>query len=171
MSEIGNQDESQMNRNDHGFTLVEIVVVMVLISIIAAATLSRSITTDQINFVRQVDKIRQQIRYAQSLAMKRNETWGVKCSASEYWLFKYENFLDDNIAIRFPGEKIDKISLDDLGIDMNAYTLFFKSLGVPYKTSPFTRVTTDNPLNINLSAGSQTRTLVITPETGLIITQ
>ena len=77
-----------MNRNNHGFTVIEIVVVLVLISIIAATVFGRSITTDQINFVGQVAKITSHVRYAKSMAMKRNETWGVFSSGSEYWMFQ-----------------------------------------------------------------------------------
>ena len=62
---------TKMNRNSRGFTLVEITVVVVLIGIIAAVLFARSISTDQINVVGEVDKIRNHIRYAQSMAMKR----------------------------------------------------------------------------------------------------
>ena len=64
-----------MNGNNRGFTLVEVTVVVVLIGIIAAVVFARSISTDQLNVVGQVDKIRNHIRYAQSMAMKRNEVW------------------------------------------------------------------------------------------------
>ena len=40
-----------MIHKEHGFTLIEIVVVMVLISIVAAAVFTRSITTDQAHFI------------------------------------------------------------------------------------------------------------------------
>ncbi len=79
-------NETKMNRNNRGFTLVEITVVVVLIGIIAAVVFARSISTDQINLVGQVDKIRNHIRYAQSMAMKRNEVWVISCDATQYWL-------------------------------------------------------------------------------------
>ena len=104
-----------MKRNDHGFTLIEIVVVMVLISIIATAVFARSITTDQINFVGQVDKIRNQIRYAQSMAMKRDGVWGIRCfENNSYWLFKGYKAADVATAINLPGEKNDQIVLEDI---------------------------------------------------------
>jgi prepilin-type N-terminal cleavage/methylation domain-containing protein len=165
-----------MTRNNRGFTLIEIVVVMVLISIIAAATFSRSITTDQINFVGQVDKIRQHIRYAQSLAMKGDAIWGIKCFGGRYWLFHYEGSMAHvNSPIKLPGEELSLIVLTDKGVLMDAFTLFYNQIGVPYKTNLTTRVNnTDAKLDINIHAasdGSLLRTLVITPETGLIITQ
>ena len=74
-------------RYNRGFTIVEIIVVLLLISIIAAATFSRSITTDQMNFVSQYDKIQNQVRYPQSIAMKRSEYWGFSCDTNNYWIF------------------------------------------------------------------------------------
>ena len=158
-----------MKRKDRGFTLVEIVVVLFLITIITVAVFSHSITTDQINFVGQVDKIRQHIRYAQSLAMKRNEIWGITSDANKYSLFKKNT----SNKVQIPGEQNAEIYLSDLGVTMNSFTVYFnKKFGVPYLSILFnTPVDSDNPLSIVITAGSQTRTLVITPETGLIIAQ
>ena len=152
---------------NRGFTLIEIVVVLVLISIIAAAVFTRSIGTNRINFVGQVDKIRNQIRYAQSRAMKENAIWGIKCFANQYWLFKDSSAN----AIALPGEKADKISLADLGVSMNAFSVYFDELGVPYKFYPFQKVSNGNPLNITISISSESRILNVTPETGFIKTQ
>jgi prepilin-type N-terminal cleavage/methylation domain-containing protein len=163
----------KINRNNRGFTIIEIVVVMVLIGIIAAVAFTRSITTDQINLVGQVDKIRQHIRYAQSMAMKgnRDEWWGIESNSTQYWLFKRENYPDGNITVILPGEETANISLPDLGVGMNAFTVYFNYLGEPWKSYYFGRVTNDNPLNITISTASESRTLNVTPETGLIVTQ
>ena len=158
-----------MTRDNRGFTILEIVVVMVLISIIAAATFTRSITTDQINFVGQVDKIRQHIRYAQSLAMKSNEIWGIESNATQYWLFKNNT----SNEVQLPGVQTAKISLSDLGITMNNFTVFFnKKFGVPYKSIIFnSKVEPGFPLFITITAGTESVTFSVTPETGLLIRQ
>jgi prepilin-type N-terminal cleavage/methylation domain-containing protein len=166
-----------MKRNDQGFTLIEIVVVLVLISIIVAAVFSHSITADQIDFAGQVDKIKQHIRYAQSLAMKGNDTWGIKKVGTKYWLFHYNGLLSSTfIAIEMPGEELAKIDLEDRGVLIaDAFTLFFDHFGVPYKSNLNTPLNNDeDTLEIEIQAisdPSQTRTLIITPETGLIVTQ
>jgi len=166
-----------MTQNSRGFTLVEVTVVVVLIGIIAAVVFARSISTDQLNVVGQVDKIRNHIRFAQSMALKRldmnsDERWGIKCLGGQYWLFTYENIADENTPIMLPGAKNEKISLSDLGITMIGYTLFFDGLGVPYKESPTSQLA--DPFNIKITAStdtSQSRTLTVTPETGFITTQ
>lgn len=162
--------KTRITRNYHGFTLVEITAVVVLIGIIAAVLFARSISTDQINVVGEVDKIRNHIRYAQSLAMKRNEVWSIHCDGSRYWLAD-----DTSTAVSLPGAPTATISLTDLGVSMNAFAVYFDPLGIPYHSwvdennnSP---VTPGNPISINISAGSASHILNVTPETGLITTQ
>jgi prepilin-type N-terminal cleavage/methylation domain-containing protein len=162
-----------MNRKNSGFTLIEMVVVLVLISIISATVFSRSITTDRINFVGQVDKIRNHIRYAQSLAMKSldmnsDKRWGIKCASNRYWLFTYENLGDQNTPVILPGQKSDRINLSDMGVTMAAFTLFFDGLGKPYIASFNSAL--GSFLDIAIAAGSESRTLRVYPETGLITT-
>ena len=158
-----------MNRNSHGFTLVEVTVVVVLIGIIAAVVFARSISTDQINLVGEVNKIRNHIRYAQSVAMKSNEEWVISCDGSQYWLS------DRTLtAVHLPGSTTDRISLADLGVSMNAFAVYFDRWGIPYHSyvdrDNNVPITPGNPRTITISAGSESRTLTVTPETGFIAT-
>ena len=158
-----------MERRRNGFTLVEMVVVLLLISIIAAAVFTRSISTGQINFVGQVEKIRSQIRYAQSMAMKRNEIWGFKSdglSPSTYWMFTGTNA--DRISNRraFPGEEANQVSLAPFEVSMEA-SVYFDPFGKPYSPDAATPVA--NQLSIPVSGpGGQMRSIVIYGETGLV---
>ncbi len=166
-----NTSETKMNRNNRGFTLVEVTVVVVLIGIIAAAVFARSISTDQINLVGQVDKIRNHIRYAQSIAMKRNEVWGITCDTTQYWLFD----ITTSNAVKLPGATADRISLADLGVSMNTFDVYFDRLGIPYdryaSEDDNDPITPGDPMTIIISAGSESKTLTVTPQTGFITTQ
>jgi prepilin-type N-terminal cleavage/methylation domain-containing protein len=157
-----------MTRHDKGFTLIEIVVVLVLISIIAATVFTRSITTDQINFVGQVDKIIGHVQYAQSMAMKRNEVWGIFFTGSEYWLFQYKTYGDELNRKRLPGLETDIISLADLNLTMGWLILYFDGIGKPYEMNRDNPVTADLPITIEHIDSSQSKVFYITPETGLI---
>jgi prepilin-type N-terminal cleavage/methylation domain-containing protein len=171
-----------MKRYQNGFTLVEITVVLVLMAIISAYVIGRSINTEQIDLAAQTDKIRTQIRYAQSTAMKRsNRIWGIKSdtSTNQYWLFSVPipvGANDENQAgnqIIFPGERNKKISLADLGIDdMTGFTLFFDRIGKPYNAYTDEGDPSNAPLNsdldITVSAGGRTRNITVIPETGLV---
>ena len=166
-----------MQRNQQGFTLVEITVVLVMMAIISAYVIGRSLNTEQIDLAAQTDRIRNQIRYAQAAAMKQyDETLkvrGMKCNASpnQYWLFEGQNPDDVSRQITIPGEQDLKISLADLGVDsMTAFTLFFDRFGRPYKnyTDEITNEPLPDPLTITISAGGQSRDITVTPETGLV---
>lgn len=155
----------QINRNNRGFTIIEIIVVLLLISIIAAAAFQRSITTDQMNFVSQYDKIQNQVRYPQSIAMKRSEYWGFSCDTNNYWIFTGTN----NPANRrlLPGQQQTLISLNDLGVTMDGFTVIFDKYGIPYEPDGTTPL---NPaLVVDLTdSGSESKSFTIVPETGLI---
>ena len=161
-----------MPRNQFGFTLIEITVVLVLMAIIAAYVIGRSIGTEQIDLAAKTDKIRNQIRYAQSMAMKQSdEIWGITSNSNQYWMFKrvIGPPIIDTLVI-MPGEQNAQITLSDMGIDsLTNFILFFDRIGKPYREYDTTQKTSlDNPLTIVVSAGGQSRNIRVIPETGLV---
>ena len=171
-------NETKMTRNKRGFTLVEVTVVVVLIGIIAAVLFARSISTDQINLIGQVDKIRNHIRYAQSIAMKRNamkcnEVWGFNSdglSPGRYWIFTGNDPDNASNQVSLPGETDVTVSLPD-SITMTSVTIFFDKYGKPY--SACTDESNFTPLSsgLTITVSGSPKNLTITPETGLITTQ
>ena len=162
-----------MYRNNHGFTLIEIIAVLLLMSIIAASVLVRGMDTDQIDLMAQVAKIRNHIRYAQAMAMKRSDkNWGIKCDGNAYWFFEGTNPDDSASQLPLPGEKNSQILLADIDVTVDGFELYFDKYGRPYTAytdeTSNTPVSAGNPLAITISAGSGSVTLSITPETGLI---
>ena len=171
-----------MKRNDGGFTLIEIIAVLMLMSIIAATVLGRGVNTGQTDLVGQADKIRNHFRYAQSMAMKNgDQIWGFRCAAGPpnvYFIFRLtvpvgDPVNDPDVAgnqVQLPAENDVKVSLTEAGVAMDAFTIFFDKYGRPY--SSYTDESNNNPLDsaqvYNISAGSRFRTLTISPETGFI---
>ena len=158
-----------MQPNQRGFTLLELTVVLVLMAIIGAYVAGRSITTDQMYLAGQVDKIRNQIRYAQSTAMKRTDTvWGIHNNAGQYWFFQ----TDTGNPVLLPGEENAQITLAGLDVDTmtpDPFTIFFDGIGKPY--TAYTSETVNTPLAatlvISVSAGGASKNIDIIPETGL----
>ena len=105
-----------MIRKEYGFTLIEIVVVLVLVSIVAATVFTRSITTEELNLLSRAEKVQNHIRYAQSMALKTNKVWGIASFGPQYWLFSGTGS-DVNTGIKLPGEDADKIFLDGTEVD------------------------------------------------------
>jgi prepilin-type N-terminal cleavage/methylation domain-containing protein len=157
-----------MLRSQHGFTLIEITVVLVLMAIISAYVIGRSVTSDQVDVTGQTDRIRNQIRFAQSIAMKRsNAVWGITCNANQYWMFSGSPATPEVL----PGESNAQINLSDLGISLSAcpFTLYFDRIGRPYEayTDEDNNTPLDSNLIITVSAGGQNRDITVIPETGL----
>ena len=173
-----------MKRLQNGFTLVEITAVLVLMAIISAYVIGRSINTEQIDLAGQTDKIRNQIRYAQSTAMKRSdkdEIWGIKFdpATDQYWLFFASIPVGagapdlDAQQVIFPGEQGKKVSAAAVGVDITPFlntTLFFDRFGIPYVsyTDLAANTALGNDLVITLSSNGEDRTITVTPETGLV---
>jgi len=173
-----------MKRDQHGFTLVEITAVLVLMAIISAYVIGRSIGTEQIDLAGQTDKIRTQIRYVQAMGMKRSDTdkiWGIKFDPGndQYWLFSVNVPVvagNEDLPVNqvtFPGEQNKKVSAADFEVDINPLAfnlLFFDRLGKPYVqyTDDTANDDLDNPLIITLSTSGQDRTITVIPETGLV---
>ena len=157
-----------MIRNNRGFTLVEIIVTLLLISIVATVVFQRSITTDQMNFASQFDKIQNQARYPQSMAMKRSEWWGISCDTNNYWIFTGTNQSTVANHRQLPGQQSTLISLSGVGINMSGFTIFFDEYGRPYNAVWTTPLAAPG-LTVNLDdGGAGSRSFTIEPETGLV---
>ncbi|MGD8523558.1 MAG: prepilin-type N-terminal cleavage/methylation domain-containing protein [Desulfobacterales bacterium] len=177
-----------INRNNDGFTLIEIIAVLLLMSIIAATVLGRSINTAQTDLTSQMDKVRTHFRYIHSMAMKYgDQVWGIRCSnvlgQNLYWGFRLNipvgNPLldpDDSVnMVRFPGETQDWVNLTQNGVAMTPFTIFFDRYGRPYTS--YIDVITNTPLPnpwppIDIwslaSDPPPPGSFVVTAETGLI---
>jgi MSHA pilin protein MshC len=162
-------------RRNSGFTIVEMIVVLVLMTILAATVIGRGVTTQMLDLNSATEKLRNQIRYAQAQAMKRSDTvWGIKSSGSEYWLFR--NTTPDIQAneSRIPGGDYpatgNRISEANLGAVVTDFTIFFDRIGKPYTayTSPTVNTALSSNLTITLTSGGDSRTIRVTPETGFV---
>ena len=166
-------------RRSSGFTIVEIIVVLLLMSILAATLLGRSVTTGTIDLNAATDKIRNQLRYAQSQAMKRTDAvWGIQSDgSSQYWLFRATPTATEDVVI--PGGDYasgsTRISFLNLKANLSNFTVVFNKIGKPYtghtNEAPKDPVNSTNTLAITVSKDGVSRTITITPETGLSVIQ
>jgi type II secretory pathway pseudopilin PulG len=158
--------------------MLEIVVVLLLMSILAATVIGRSVTTSNLDLTSATDKIRNQIRFAQAQAMKlaydAYPVWGIKSAGAEYWMFRGINpDLPTNEA-KVPGGDYpstgNRIKEADIRVTLSDFTIYFDGIGKPYTayTNKSTNTPLANTLSITMTAGAENRTITITPETGMI---
>jgi type II secretory pathway pseudopilin PulG len=151
--------------------MMEMVVVLLLMTIIAATVLGRSVATNDLDLNSETDKIRNHLRFAQAEAMKRSNTlWGISSAGNQYWLFRNTDPNNAANEVRLPGVTYSgastRINEADIGVTVSDFTVFFDRIGKPYGPAAATPLV--GQLSITVSDGAQTRSITITPETGLV---
>lgn len=91
--------------NNKGFTLIELIVVLVALGILTAAVLSRGMNSEQATLRSQVDTLKGHLRYAQYLAMNDMEPtrWGIAISGSSYTLVRSNGSSQISVWMSDPG--------------------------------------------------------------------
>lgn len=145
-------------RDDRGFTIIEIVVVLLVLGIISAAVvMSSDYSTGSYELSLEVEIIKAHLRYAQARAMNSDSIWGVKfykTGAETYYdLFQLD---DENNETSFllPGEETAPAELPE-GIVVSAVTVYFDEWGRPYSALPFGSIS-----DVNITVDTEMITIV-----------
>ena len=166
--------------NRKGFTLLEVVAVLVIMVIITAVALTR-LVSNQNNLIAATDTLTSHLRLAQARAMNTDaptatifSSWGVSFSSpTQYYLF---NCPDKNACTpatnkkSFPGGGNIIMDLTKQGVQVTngALILAFDRFGTPYNDAALaTPLAAQLTLTLKDNNGN-TRTISITPQTGMI---
>ncbi len=157
-----------MTRQAKGFTLIELVMVMVVLGVLAALA-SMRMPGDGINVGAQAEQLASDIRYTQSLAMSRGQRFRVNVSANSYQITDMSG-----VAQVHPGTgQTAAVTLGSMVLSgynpplTNSY-LAFDSLGVPY-TDPTTALAA--LVTMTLTSGGEAITVRVAPQTGRVQVQ
>jgi len=153
-----------------GFTLIELIIVLILMSILAVWTVNQwpGLT---LNLPTQAQQLANNIRYAQSLSMSTDQRYRlVILSSTTYQLTNSSG----TAVIMAAGNTI--VTLNS-GITFGTLTnlpnnlVAFDGQGIPYvnATTPGTALSANG--TIPLSANGQTTSVIITPQTGRVSLQ
>ena len=140
--------------NDKGFTLIEIIAVLIIIAIVAAVVLSRGTSTAEVDLKAKAEVIKGHIRFVQMRAMNMtsatsgcNAPFGMAALGVKYYMFK-DCTIGSNVVL--PGAESSS------GVDLPSGSTFptfsFDNWGSPFPSADGTGVSSD----INLTIGGET---------------
>ncbi|MCG6535631.1 MAG: prepilin-type N-terminal cleavage/methylation domain-containing protein [Syntrophales bacterium LBB04] len=137
-----------------GFTMIEVIAILVIIGIISAIAVSRMNITEQ-DIIAQTDIVKAHLRFAQLLALQDDTTsWSIAFTASSYTL--YNNGAP--ATINLPAESSNSHSFPAGVTITNPSTVNFDNWGSPGTTN----------IPITLSGGGTTATITVTANSGYI---
>ena len=161
-----------------GFTLIEIVAVLLLAGVLTAIIMKRNATIEASNNVTAETAIlKTNLRYAQIKSMNSTYTdiWRISFIPGGYTLQQYDDAASTWLDRNMPNETVDPDS-DGLheshffsgGVvkSAGAAAILFDNWGIPVQTDRVTPLTSDT--TITLSADGNSSSLTITHNTGYI---
>lgn len=154
--------EYKPKKNIKGFTMLEIIIVLILVGIISAVIVS-GIKPGNIDLETGTQVIKSRLRYAQTRAMNSNSIWGIYINNNTYTLFNNGSIAN---TIKFPEETTSIINLPS-GITLTDGTISFDSWGKPYTDAAGTTLQA-NDRTLTVSRGADTKLIIITKNTGFI---
>jgi len=161
---LPNMANRKNNKNQQrGFTLIEVISVLVIIGVVAAVVVSRMMSPSSFGVVSEADILKGHLRYAQYRAMSHSETWGIQFTTNGYSLVcpstittcKLPNEVDETHTLS-SGIKIST------GVDTAVH---FNEWGNPVNNTTGALL---SDTTISLKDASITRTFKITQNTGFI---
>jgi MSHA pilin protein MshC len=143
--------------NSSGFTLIETIAVLIILGILTAVAVSRSMST-QNDLISQVDIVKMHLRFAQLKALGDDvNTWSIAFTTNSYSL---SCTAGTNSTCPSPTLPSENSSIHNFPADVTAAnaTVTFDRWGSP----------TGGVTAINLTQGSQTITVNVAANTGYI---
>jgi len=147
-----------------GFSLLELVATLIIIALLSSAAISRW-SASSFNLPAQAEQLIADIRYIQSLSMTRGQRFRINFSADRYSLSNRDN----SSTLLHPATNLPESLLDNnIILSTSHNSLVFDGNGTPYSDATLPGTALNSNATVTLTAGSESRTIQISPETGRV---
>ena len=160
------QTERVQSKSSQGFTLIEVIAVLIILGILGVVVASRVSSTGAYSVKSQAEVLKSHIRYAQTMAMGTGIIWGINISDSKQYSLFRDN--DTTKTVVLPGANSNPVVLEANGPSLSTDTIRFGGKGAPVdvigdsiQTIPAATVTVS-------MTGVPSETITITRNTGFI---
>ncbi len=151
-----------------GFTLVELVVILVLVGILAFTAIPRYLNKGAVDASVMAEQLANDIRYTQSLAMTSGQRNRINLTATTYQITTSSGGLLTHPVTGTTGPIVlNGVTLGGYNVPpLNGYIAF------DGKGTPYTDIVAATPLAANativVTAGGNARNVVVSPQTGRV---
>jgi MSHA pilin protein MshC len=151
----------------NGFTMIEIIAVLVILGIITAVAAVRMSNTSAYDLASQVEVVKAHLRLAQSRAMSSGSPWGIKFTGptpTSYYLFQATA---PATLVLLPGEDSATVNLTTAkksALTINTQTITFDAYGSPCAETG----TPPAPLTADVTVTTSGGNFIIRKNTGFI---
>jgi len=149
-----------------GFTLVELILVMVLVAILAAEVMPR-LPDNTLNLSAQAEQLASDIRLAQSMAMTRGQRFGIKINANPTNTYQIVDQNGNGTVVHPVTGNTTAINLASTVATTNAL-VEFDGKGKPYTDVLTPPTALAGTATITLTKNGQARTVTVEVETGKV---
>jgi MSHA pilin protein MshC len=150
-----------------GFTLIEIVSVLVLLSILTAVAVARVSSMRAAEAVAAADVLKAHLRHAQASAMNSTVSYGIQTHSSGTSYFMFENGDTVNGQVRLPGEDSNTVPVRSGASVTPSFTISFDTFGRPC-TDTGGSTLQSGTRTLAVTREGSVQTITITPNTGFI---
>ena len=148
-----------------GFTIIELVIVIILLAILAA-TVSMRMPGEGINLGAQAEQLASDVRYTQSLAMSRGQRFRINFTAGTYQITDAAGVAQNHPSTGLTtAVSLGTTVLSAYNPPLNNSYLAFDSLGVPY-TDPTTALAA--LVTLTLTSSGVAMSITVAPQTGRV---
>lgn len=168
-----------------GFTLIELVMILVIAAILAAVSMSNLTNLSSVRLGQAGRKIKSDIRFAQSYSLTSQQRTRVAfdTGANNYTLYREQSsgnwvvitntLTRGNFTVALGSGDFSGVSISAVNFVSSGYNLLFDAEGAPYGYNPSggssTKMTSSG--SVTVSGGASTQVISVSAQTGAVSAQ